>query len=115
MGYEHNWSSRIFKQCPLCGKIWNTRDLFLSDKSLHLNGYQLNQHINDTVVGKLISMLSRGRNKNKGKNQNGSHYAQIPIPGYLIFTHDVANCGTTMIIPPQLFQDKEVFQTTGGE
>lgn len=117
MGYEHNLSPRIFKQCPLCGKIWNTRDSFLNDKSLHLNGYQLNQHINDTVVRKLMSMLSHGSNENKGKNQNGGKYAQLPIPGYLIFTHDVANCGTTMIIPPQLFQDKEeeVYQTTVGE
>jgi hypothetical protein len=27
-----------FKQCPLCGKVWNTIDEFLSDKELHLNG-----------------------------------------------------------------------------
>jgi hypothetical protein len=29
-----------FKQCPCCFQTWLTRDAFLSDKSLSLNGYK---------------------------------------------------------------------------
>lgn len=32
-------SLEIFKQCPMCLKIWRDREQFLLDKSLHFNGY----------------------------------------------------------------------------
>ncbi len=30
----------IFKKCPMCGKEWTNRNLFLKDVKLNLNGYQ---------------------------------------------------------------------------
>lgn len=30
----------VFKVCPMCSAEWKTRDKFLDDKSLELNGYQ---------------------------------------------------------------------------
>ena len=30
----------IFKKCPLCSHRWETRNDFLNDKTLELNGYQ---------------------------------------------------------------------------
>ncbi len=29
----------IFKKCTMCAKVWATRDEFLQDKDLELNGY----------------------------------------------------------------------------
>ncbi|WP_153306469.1 hypothetical protein [Desulfogranum japonicum] len=29
----------IFKQCPMCGTVWETRDTFIDDLSLEINGY----------------------------------------------------------------------------
>lgn len=31
----------VFKICPCCEKSWKTRDEFLADDSLNLNGYQV--------------------------------------------------------------------------
>ncbi len=29
----------LFKKCPMCGTEWKTRDEFLDDQSLYINGY----------------------------------------------------------------------------
>lgn len=110
MEYEHDCSRSIFKRCPLCGKIWHTRELFLNDRTLHLNGYQFNPHINDKLVRKIISIFSYNVNNDDKGNQKENRLtrlSQLPIPGFLIFTHNIANCGTTIIIPPKSFQDKK--------
>ncbi len=31
---------KIFKLCSMCGKKWKTRDEFLNDPSLEINGYK---------------------------------------------------------------------------
>lgn len=31
--------TEYFKKCSMCGEIWGTRDEFLDDRSLELNGY----------------------------------------------------------------------------
>lgn len=31
-----------FKRCTSCGAVWNTREEFLADASVHLDGYQAN-------------------------------------------------------------------------
>jgi len=33
-------SEPIFESCPCCGKSWPTRDGFLSDETIVMNGYQ---------------------------------------------------------------------------
>ena len=33
-------SNQSFKQCPCCEYVWDSREDFLSDSSLRLNGYQ---------------------------------------------------------------------------
>ncbi len=68
-----------FKQCPLCGKVWNTIDEFLSDKELHLNGYQGN-----------MKRLLDGRERF----------------GLLLFTHCNEQCGTTLAFEPSVFKMK---------
>ena len=71
--------SAVFKQCPLCGKVWNTIDEFLSDKELHLNGYQ----------GNMKRLLD-------GREQFG----------LLLFTHRAEQCGTTLAFEPSVFKMK---------
>lgn len=41
-------STNIFKTCPCCEKIWETRDDFIADLSLVLNGYQVSFKSLDT-------------------------------------------------------------------
>ncbi len=67
----------IFKQCPLCGKVWRGRREFLNDRSLVLNGYQWNVR----------------------KALRGEH-----TTGLLIFTHRVKHCGTTLALRPDVFR-----------
>jgi hypothetical protein len=69
----------VFKRCSLCGKVWNHRDDFLIDPDLQLNGYQ----------GNLKRLLT-------GKQRRG----------LLLFTHMVAECGTTMAFDPSDFKAK---------
>ncbi|MCF7854092.1 MAG: hypothetical protein K9N51_04780 [Candidatus Pacebacteria bacterium] len=32
----------VFKQCPKCGSVWESRALFLADAEIHATGYQVN-------------------------------------------------------------------------
>lgn len=67
----------VFKECPLCGKVWRGPREFLSDKNLSLNGYQWN-------VKKAL---------------RGEH-----TTGLLIFTHRVKRCGTTLAVLASKFR-----------
>lgn len=67
-----------FKRCPLCGKIWSTREQFLSDDHTRLNGYQCNS-----------KRLRAG----------------LPAQGMLVFTHHSHDCGTTLALPASSFRD----------
>jgi hypothetical protein len=66
-----------FKQCSLCGKEWRTKEEFLGDRTLALNGHQHNR--------KKISV----------GGQTG---------GLLIFTHLTEECGTSLAIAVSLCQ-----------
>ena len=37
-----NNSSKIFKKCSGCGKVWTDRSLFISDPDVEVAGYQIN-------------------------------------------------------------------------
>ncbi len=67
----------LFKQCPLCKKEWSTEDEFLQDRTLVINGYQFG--------GKGITP---------------------PFPsGYLLFTHSIEGCGTTLAVYAKAFKE----------
>jgi hypothetical protein len=72
-------TEKPFKRCPLCGTVWSTRDDFLNDATLHLNGYQ----------GNLKRLLS-GREKR----------------GLLLYTHRIEACGTTLAFDAGDFKDR---------
>jgi hypothetical protein len=47
----------VFKQCTMCGKKWSTKDDFLGDAEIRLNGYQWNKkklHVGEDLAGLLI-------------------------------------------------------------
>ena len=67
----------VFKQCTMCGKKWSTKDDFLEDKDVRLNGYQWNR-----------KKLRAGEN----------------LAGLLIFTHAKNECFTTLGIEARKFK-----------
>lgn len=67
----------VFKQCTMCGKEWSTKDDFLGDEEIRLNGYQWN----------------------KKKLRAGEDLA-----GLLIFTHAKSECFTTLGIEARRFK-----------
>ena len=76
-GISRAGASGVFKRCSLCGKVWQHRDDFVSDPDLRLNGYQGN-----------FKRLLTGQQRR----------------GLLLFTHMVAECGTTMAFDPSDFK-----------
>ena len=72
-------NDKVFKTCPLCGKVWSQRDEFLNDTTLHLNGYQGN-----------MQRLLNGKEKR----------------GLLLFTHRTEGCGTTLAFDAGEFKDR---------
>jgi len=61
----------------MCGKKWSTKDEFLGDKEIRLNGYQWNRN----------------------KLRSGEELA-----GLLIFTHAKAECYTTLGVEARSFK-----------
>ncbi len=69
----------LFKLCPFCKKEWGSEDDFLQDRTLLVNGYQF----------------------------AGKHTA-VPFPdGYILFTHAVHGCGTTLAVYAKAFKEVE--------
>ena len=67
----------VFKRCPLCLKEWNTEEEFLQDRSLLINGYQF-----------------------------AGRQTTPPFPdGYILFTHSVQGCGTTLAVIAKVFKE----------
>jgi|WetSurMetagenome_2_1015567.scaffolds.fasta_scaffold274859_1 hypothetical protein len=77
--YEEVKKTReAFKRCSLCGQEWKTREEFLKDKNIILNGYQWNRH--------------------NVKLQTGTG-------GLLLFTHHNEQCGTTLALAASHFRE----------
>lgn len=67
-----------FKLCTFCGREWKTKEDFLQDRDVFLDGYQV-----------IRKRLLEG----------------LPAEGLLIFTHRVSNCGTSLAIAATKFRD----------
>ena len=68
----------LFKRCSLCGWEWQTREDFLTDSTLSLNGYQ--------------GSIRRLRMGEMGR-------------GLLLFTHRREECGTTLAVEAKRFKE----------
>ncbi len=67
-----------FKRCTLCSTVWKTKDEFLQDPNVRLNGYQ----------------------------KTSQNVRTIASGGLLIFTHHRKECGTTLAIYGHCFKEK---------
>lgn len=66
-----------FNRCSLCGKTWSSKEVFLADKDVRLEGYKWDR--NQVMAG-------------------------LPSEGMIVFTHSPSVCGTSMLIPARLFK-----------
>jgi hypothetical protein len=71
----------MFKRCSFCGKQWETREEFLADNALRLEGYQW-----DSL-----------------QVANG-----LPAEGMLVFTHAEPQCGTSLAVAARNFKRDSV-------
>jgi len=69
-----------FKRCSMCRKEWHTREDFLSDRTMVMDGYQVNRRRIE---------------------------AGLPPEGILLFTHRTKRCGTTLGISAAKFRFAE--------
>ena len=67
-----------FKRCTLCGEEWATKEAFLNDRQVRLDGYQWSQRM---------------------------HKVRYPARGVLIFTHRAHSCGTSLAIAAERFKE----------
>jgi len=70
-------SETPFKRCSMCRKEWLTREEFLEDRSMYLDGYQVNRRRIE---------------------------AGLPPEGILLFTHRTKACGTTLGVSASKFR-----------
>lgn len=70
----------------MCGVEWGSKDEFLDDRDIHLNGYQWNRK----------------------KFRSGDGFA-----GLLIFTHRAAGCGTSLAIAATKFKTDHFLDDDG--
>ncbi len=77
--------TKTFKRCTLCGKEWETREKFLADTEIRLDGYQWNYL-------KVIDGM--------------------PPDGVLVFTHSSGGCGTSLALAARLFKRESVHKQT---
>lgn len=70
-------AAMTFKRCSLCGKEWPTREDFLRDKDVRLEGYKWDR----------VQVM-----------------AGLPSEGMLVFTHSPSVCGTSIAISASLFK-----------
>jgi len=66
-----------FKECSYCKKVWHSKEEFLTDESVLLNGYQCSV----------------------------KNYHTIAKGGFILFTHTVESCGTTIALSAELFKE----------
>ena len=72
-------TASAFKQCSLCHTVWHTKDMFLNDPDIRLNGYQF----------------------------TGRNFVNSTQGGMLVFTHQRSSCGTTLAIYARQLKEYE--------
>lgn len=66
-----------FKRCSFCGTEWGSREEFLADREIQLEGYQW---------------------------QSAAVKQGMPPDGILVFTHTKAECGTSLAVESSMFR-----------
>jgi len=90
-----------FKTCPLCSKIWSSREEFLSDDDLNLVGYQVNFDeitlglflFNHSLCKTTLAMRAEElKDLYIGPVFKGRRTGQKDCPGYCLKRMELAEC-----------------------
>lgn len=93
----------IFKTCPMCSMTWGTRNDFLHDRALHLNGYQADFEdlesglflFTHNIDGCFTTMAIRVReflNMYSGKKFDQRKTGGEECPGYCLHIDQLDRC-----------------------
>ena len=98
-----NFQTTVFKHCPCCFQNWSTRNAFLSDPSVTLNGYQADfekleyglffftHHqtgCNSTLAIEVIDFLDLHKGPRYLQRQTG----EADCPGYCLEKNQLDRC-----------------------
>lgn len=94
---------KAFKKCPCCGHLWRTREVFLSDEKLKLNGYLADlKQLEEGLF--LFTHLTRGcgstmavkagtfKDLYTGPIYRERKTGSEDCPGHCLHTYDLAPC-----------------------
>lgn len=93
----------MFKICPMCKVIWRSREEFLRDESLEINGYQVNfidldsglfhfTHKTETCGTTMVVEVSHFIDLNPGKRYQTRKTGDEECPGYCLKKTQLASC-----------------------
>ena len=96
-------SKNIFKKCPCCFHAWQTRDDFISDTNLKINGYQVNfknleygmfffTHTVEQCHSTLTSMVEDFYDLYTGEHYKGSKALSEECPRYCTDEKQLSRC-----------------------
>ena len=92
-----------FKVCPMCSTEWNTLDHFLDDKSLELNGYQVDfeklewslfyfTHHKEGCFSTMVIEAKHFLNLYSGKKYTERRTGEDDCPGYCLDKEQLNRC-----------------------
>lgn len=93
----------IFKQCPCCSFTWASRDEFLADPNLDLNGYQVNfqnleggmflfTHNTESCQSTMTIMMGVFRDLYSGATYTENKALSEECPRYCIEENQLSRC-----------------------
>ena len=96
-------AEEIFLTCSMCGKKWKTRDDFLDDVSLEINGYQVDferlewslflfTHMIDECHSTIAVQADRFIDLYSGKKYKGRKTRTEDCPGYCMVKDELGRC-----------------------
>ena len=94
---------KIFKRCPKCMKCWQSRDEFIRDKSLELNGYQADfeelefgmfhfTHLEKQCCSTMVIRTRDFLNLYTGKKYTERKTGSKECPGYCLHQDQLDRC-----------------------
>ena len=94
---------KIFKKCPMCSTEWKTRDEFLDDQSLKLNGYLADFeklewglfYFTHTIEGCFSTMALEAKDFStlySGKKYTERRTGEEECPGYCLDKEQLNRC-----------------------
>ena len=94
----------IFKTCPMCSTVWKTRDEFLNDTSLEINGYGADfeklersffyfTHTKEGCLSTSVIKAKHFLDLYSGERFTERRTGQDDCPGYCLEKNQLNRCG----------------------